>query len=124
MRVKPNKTIVEKEEVLMEKKFLPPELADEEGIPEAIDALRSAFSDPDLRALIAHREKLLKLEAGRFEIVYREEFIDAFDKTVKDVLKEMKTQGMARSLIYGVRKRAGNHIRCSAGKAGNRESES
>lgn len=107
----------------MEKKFLPPELADEEGIPEAIDALRSAFSDPDLMALIAQREKLLISEARRFEIVHREEFIDAFDKTVKDVLKAMKSQGMSRSLIGRVRKRAGNHINCSAGKRGNYESE-
>jgi hypothetical protein len=36
----------------------------------------------------------------------------------------MKTQGMARSLIYGVRKRAGNHINCSAEKIGNYELES
>jgi len=116
--------IVKKGEVLMEKKFLPPELADEEGIPEAIDALRSAFSDPDLRALIAHREQLLKSEARRFEIVQKEEFVDAFDKTVKAVLKAMKSQGMSRSLIDQLRKRAGNHINCSAGKRGHHESES
>ena len=75
-----------------------------------------AFSDPDLMAVIAHREKLLKSEARRFEIVHREEFVDAFDKTVKDVLKAMKSQGMSRSLIDRVRKRAGNHMNCSAGK--------
>jgi hypothetical protein len=107
----------------VKKKNLPPELADEEGIPEAIDAFRNAFSDPDMRALIAHREKLLKLEARRFEIVYGEEFLNAFDKTVEDVLKVMRDQGIARSLISRMRKRAGNHINCAKSKGESHEKE-
>jgi|GEM_PF-1653522 len=108
----------------MKKKSLPPELADEEGIPEAIDAFRNALYDPEVRALLEHRKKFLSQEARRFEIVCGEEFRDAFDKMVKDTLKKMKDQGMARSLISVVRKKAKAHIRSSAGMKGNNEKES
>ncbi len=90
----------------MRKKSLPPELADEEGIPGALEALQNAFSDPDVRALIAHREKLLASEARRFEIVSEEERKNAFDETIKGVLKEMKAQGIDRLFINAVRKKA------------------
>lgn len=89
----------------MRKKSLPPELADEEGIPEALEALQNAFSDPDVRALIAHREKFLASEARRFEIVYGEERKKAFDETIKEALKAMEAQGIDRSLITTLRKK-------------------
>ena len=65
--------ILDKEDQLMRKKSLPPELANEEGIPEVLEALQNAYSDPDVLALIAHREKLLASEARRIEIVCEEE---------------------------------------------------
>ena len=97
---------MDKEDQLLRKKSLPPELANEERIPEALEALQNAFSDPDVRALIAHREKLLASEARRFEIVCEEERKNSFDETIKGVLKEMKAQGIDRSFINAVRKKA------------------
>jgi len=88
---------------------LPDELAGEEGIPEALNALRQAMTDPDVLALIAHREKFLADEKKRFARVTMVEHRKAFRKAVHRCLTRMKAMGLEETIIAELKKKAHRH---------------
>ncbi len=90
---------------------LPDELAGEEGIPEALNALRQAMTDPDVLALIAHREKFLAQEKKRFARVTIVEHKKAFRKAVCRYLRRMKAMGLEETIITRVKKKAHLHAK-------------